>query len=246
MAVSRAVAADLSATSAHFVPHVVLNGVDLDEFTPDAPALDLDLLAGVLPVQPGTVRIGIVGTTGRFKGQDIFLRAVALLSRAVPVRAYVIGGPVYVTGSSQVSLSELKGLAAELGIADRSAFTGFVHDVAGAMRSLDVVVHATTRPEPFGLVIAEAMACGRAVIASESGGALEIVEAGVTALTHAPGDVQALAAALGRLVSDVGLRDRLAAAALRYARIRFDRTRLAAEMLPIYGEALVHRRDRAG
>ena len=68
---------------------------------------------------------------------------------------------------------------------------GFVERPAAALRSLDVVVHASTQPEPFGLVIAEGMACGRAVIVSRAGGAVELVEEGVTALTHAPGDAAA-------------------------------------------------------
>ena len=63
----------------------------------------------------------------------------------------------------------------------RVGFTGFLPP-APAMRALDVVVHASTRPEPFGLVIAEAMACGRAVITSASGGAAELVDAGEDAL----------------------------------------------------------------
>ena len=57
-----------------------------------------------------------------------------------------------------------------------------------SMRALDVVVHASTLPEPFGLVIAEAMACGRAVITSGTGGAGELVRDGVDAVTHRPGD----------------------------------------------------------
>ena len=61
------------------------------------------------------------------------------------------------------------------------------------MRALDVVVHASTEPEPFGLVIAEAMACARAVVVSRAGGAAEIIEPGVDALAHAPGDAAELA-----------------------------------------------------
>ena len=53
-------------------------------------------------------------------------------------------------------------LARSLGVADRVGFTGFVHSPEATFRALDVVVHASTAPEPFGLVIAEAMACGRA------------------------------------------------------------------------------------
>ena len=54
------------------------------------------------------------------------------------------------------------------------------------MRALDIVVHASTEPEPFGLTIAEGMASGRAVIVSAAGGAAEIVQDGVDALTCAP------------------------------------------------------------
>lgn len=61
------------------------------------------------------------------------------------------------------------------------------------MRALDIVVHASTQPEPFGLVIAEAMACGRAVIASQAGGAAEIIDPGENALGLPPGDAAVLA-----------------------------------------------------
>ncbi|OYV99614.1 MAG: hypothetical protein B7X11_05225, partial [Acidobacteria bacterium 37-65-4] len=101
-----------------------------------------------------------------------------------------------------------------------------------------VTLHATTVPEPFGLVIAEGMACGRAVIASAAGGAAEIVDAEVDALTHAPGDADALAAGIERLVVDEGLRSRLGAVGRRSAELRFNRDRLGAAMVPIYRTAV--------
>ena len=67
-----------------------------------------------------------------------------------------------------------------LGLGPRVGFTGFVPDSSSAIRSLDIVVHASTDPEPFGLVIAEAMACGKAVVASGAGGAIELTEACAT------------------------------------------------------------------
>jgi glycosyltransferase involved in cell wall biosynthesis len=83
-------------------------------------------------------------------------------------------------------------------------------------------------------VIAEAMACGRPVIATAAGGAAEIVDDGVDALTVAPSDAQALADAIRRLASDAGLRARMGAAGRAKAERRFDRARLAAEAIPIY------------
>ena len=73
----------------------------------------------------------------------------------------------YATNGSQYSLSELRELAKELGVSHRVGFTGFVDEPAAALRSLDIVVHASTEPEPFGLAIAQGMACGRAVIATK-------------------------------------------------------------------------------
>jgi glycosyltransferase involved in cell wall biosynthesis len=102
------------------------------------------------------------------------------------------------------------------------------------MRALDVVVHASTEPEPFGLVIAEAMACGRAVIAANAGGAAELVTPGVDALVHRPGDAASLANAIESLASDAALRQRMGVAARQTAVRRFDRRRLAGELLPVY------------
>jgi glycosyltransferase involved in cell wall biosynthesis len=151
-----------------------------------------------------------------------------------PVRGYVIGGALYETDGSQRDLDELRRLADRLGLSGRVGFTGFVDDAAAAMRALDVVVHASTQPEPFGLVIAEAMACGRAVVISEAGGAAEIVTPGEDALVHAPGSVSALAERMGELARDPALRTALGARAAQSARRRFARARLADELMPIY------------
>ena len=102
------------------------------------------------------------------------------------------------------------------------------------MRALDIVVHASTEPEPFGLVIAEGMACGRAVVVSEAGGAVELFDAGVNALGHTPGDAAQLAERITLLATDRDLRARLGARARATAERRFNRTRLAAELIPIY------------
>jgi len=146
----------------------------------------------------------------------------------------VIGGALYHTAGSQLTLDELRRYADVRGLSDRVGFTGFVDSPDEAMRALDIVVHASTAPEPFGLVIAEAMACGRAVIASDAGGAREIFTAGVDALAHAPGDAEALAACITELVGDPDRRERLGRAGRLTAERRFNRRRLAAELVPVY------------
>lgn len=213
LANSRSVADDVMAALHPHVPvRVIHNAVDLNTFGPEGPVEDLDRRAGLMPPDRPVVRIGLVATFARWKGHEVFLRALARLPKDEPVRGYIIGGPVYDTAGSQHTMEELLALVAGLGLTGRVGFTGFL-PAAPAMRALDVVVHASTRREPFGLVIAEAMACGRAVITSAAGGAAELVEDGVDAVTHAPGDPSSLAACLVRLARDPGARRELGARA---------------------------------
>lgn len=108
-------------------------------------------------------------------------------------------------------------MARALGCADRVGFTGFQSDMPSVMQALDIVVHASTEPEPFGLVLIEAMAAGRPLITSALGGASEIVTAGETALVHQAGDTSALESALLQLAQNPELRQRLADAGRRRA-----------------------------
>ena len=230
---SRSVADDARAVCGEVPVHAVWNAVDLERFSPSGPQIDLDALSG-LPAAHGVVRVGLVATFARWKGHEIFLRALAMLPASVPVRAYIIGGPVYETSGSQVSMGELTDLVASLGLDGRVGFTGFVQDSSTAMRALDVVVHASTDPEPFGLVIVEAMACGKPIVASLAGGATELTEPGVNALGFPPGDAAALARCLEDLVQDHRLRQRLGDAGRSTAERYFNRRRMAGELTPIY------------
>ncbi len=213
---------------------VIHNGVDLARFRPDGPVADLDAACGLPPAPAGTIRIGLVATFARWKGHDTFLRAVAALRPDAPVRPYIIGGPLYDTAGSQWSLGELRGRARALGVESRVGFAGFQAGMPAFLRALDVVVHASTEPEPFGLVIAEAMAAGRAVTTSGVGGAAEIVEPDVTAVVHAAGDPKSLANALERLASDASLRARLGAAARTSVISRFDAGRFGEAFVSLY------------
>ncbi len=220
----------------------VYNAVDLERFDARGSTADLDVLAGASPAPAGAVRVGLIATLARWKGHEVFLAAIALLPTSLSVRAYVISGALYQTEGSQFTIAHLRERANALGIADRVAFTGFVTDPSAAMRALDIVVHASTEPEPFGLVIAEAMACGRPVVVSAGGGAAELVTPGFDALTHAPGDTPGLAAAIERLALEPALREALGERAAATARRRFDRVRLAPEIRTVYEHARGARR----
>lgn len=212
--------------------HLIRNAVNLEHFTPLGPKADLDSLAGLPHGDANTVRVGLVATYARWKGHDLFLRAAAQV-RHPDCRFYVIGGPIYQTSGSQYSRQELKDLAKSLGIAHRVGFVDFQPDPAPAYRALDVVVHASTRPEPFGLTVAEAMACGRCVVVSRAGGAVELFEDGLDAVGFTPDGAESLASTLENLIADPRRRQTLQAHAAQAARRRFapgDRGRELAQL----------------
>ncbi len=230
---SKSVARDVEKTLPGLPVRPIYNCVDLERFSPLGPKADLDASAGLETAAPGTVRVGLVGTFARWKGHKVFLRALSLVSSAArPVRGYIIGGPIYRTEQSQWSLDELQAEARNLGV--EVGFTGFLPDPADAMRSLDMLVHASTEPEPFGMVIIEGMACAKPVIASQAGGASELFTDGENALAHSPGDARALANQIERLAGDAELRARIGNAGRKTVEKTYHRKRLADEVVALY------------
>ena len=212
----------------------IWNSVDLDRFTPEGPRVDLDALAGLAPASTGLPRIGLVATFARWKGQLLFLEAIRALAATHRFRAYIVGGPLYETTGSQFSLGELHAAIERMGLADTVGLTGFVKDSAAALRSLDVVVHASTSPEPFGLVIAEAMAVGRSVVVSDAGGVAELVSHEQNALTYRNGNVASMTGQIRRLLNQPDERARLGDAARRSALTQFHPARVCREILDVY------------
>jgi glycosyltransferase involved in cell wall biosynthesis len=143
-------------------------------------------------------QIGIVGRIAHWKGQDIFLQAAALLLReGVAARFRIAGSPMFGEVDFERQLYEL---AQKLGIRKHVEFLGF-SDVPSFLRSLDILVHASRIPEPFGQVIVEGMAAELPVIATDGGGAREIIEHGRTGLLVPMGDAAALSQALAQLLA---------------------------------------------
>lgn len=235
---SHSVAAELTRELDPAVPvTTIYNAVDPVEFSPEGDAADLDRLAGLPPAGPGTVRVGLVATYGRWKGHLTFIEAIRRIDSSVPLRAYIVGGALYDTTGSQYTRDELASAIAAAGLQSRIGLTGFVERPSTALRALDVVVHASTQPEPFGLVIAEGLAAARAVIVSAAGGAAELVRDGVDALTHTPGDAAGLAQAIERLVHDAPLRAALGAEGRRTALAKCDPDAFARAFVDVYAAA---------
>ena len=237
VAVSESVSNDVRATvggSLHV--RTIWNSVDLDRFAPVGPRLDLDALSNLPSAPDGTPRIGLVATFARWKGHFVFLDMLRLLATTHNFRAYIVGGPVYETHASQLSMKELRAAVSERGLSDRVGLTGFLKDTPAALRALDVVVHASTLPEPFGLAIAEAMAAARAVVISDAGGVAEIVADERTGLLYPCGSAEHMTTRVRRLLDNPVLRADMGRAAHSAAIDQFNPTRVSAQILALYAD----------
>lgn len=157
------------------------------------------LPAGPPPPLPTEPAIGIFGRVTNWKGQKEFLRAaIQLLDTFPTLRVYVVGDA---SDGDPKYLEECRDIARKSAYSDNFEFTGRVSDVATYYRKCTVVVHASTWPEPFGMVLIEAMAEARPVIASIHGAASEIIQNGVEGYLVDPRDPEAIAARLAGLLS---------------------------------------------
>ncbi|HEY2216884.1 MAG TPA: glycosyltransferase [Solirubrobacteraceae bacterium] len=151
--------------------------------------------------------IGIVGRLQAWKGQDRLLRAQALLrERGRQMHLLVVGGDSY--GLSPQYAASLPTLVEQLGLSSDVTLAGEVPDATPLIERMDVLVNASD-PEPFGIVLLEAMAAAVPVLAVASGGPLDIVEPGRTGMLARSGDPVDLADALEPLLDSPELRREL-------------------------------------
>lgn len=192
---------------------IVPNGISSAPFKRDS-AEDIAALRSKLGLE-GRKLAGMFGRLAAWKGQHVFIRAVA----GVPsLHAVIVGGALF---GEEAYEADLKRLCAELGIAHRVHFLGFRRDIPRLMRMMDLIVHASTAPEPFGRVLVEAMLAHTPLIASRAGGALEIVQDRVSGRLVAPDDVDDLRQAIADTLAWPAATSAMAANAYRVAMSRF-------------------------
>jgi len=238
---SRSVAEDLQRLAPRAVTRVIYNAIDLDTFAPGPPdPLYLASLSGLPPPPPQSVVVGMVATYAWWKGHRTFIDAAARLRKLTPrpLRFYIVGGPIYGAQGAQVTRAELDELIRAADLETCVGLVPFQSDVVRAYRGMDIVVHPSERPEPFGRVIVEGMAVEKAVVVARAGGAQELFDEAQTGFGFTPGDAGDCARALRLLVDDDGLRTRIGRDARRVAQARFNRERLAAETFAVYRELL--------
>jgi len=172
-----------------------------------------------------TIAIGIIGFIDTWKGQDVFLKAAKLLeAHRGRIRMFIIGGPRdgLVESRCVAFQQELRRYTAENHLEDFVDFTGHLDVKEGALDGLDIFVHASTEPDPFPSSILEAMAKGKAIVASAEGGPLEQIGNDKEGLLIEPRRPELLANTIELMLDDPCMRARLGSAAIESARSRFN------------------------
>lgn len=156
--------------------------------------------------------VGTVGVLARWKGQIEFIEmAYKLIKNGFPGHFVIIGDEIYDT-TGEVGIKEtLKNMVARWGLENQIHFAGYVKDSAKAISGLDVLVHSSIKPEPFGRVVLEAMALGTPVIAAGAGGILELIEDQQNGVLFTPGNSDDMAAKVKSVLADKELTTKIVA-----------------------------------
>lgn len=208
--------------------HLILNGYNSDVFYPEVlPQREVMEALGI----PGEYRhvVSFAGKFAHFKGIDVLLRGAAKFMRDDTVLVLAGDGELF---------DEMNALAAELGLPNTYFVHNQPHDTLRKLYSIADVSLLTSRKEPFGLVIIEAMACGAPVVGSDDGGAVDIItpEVGLLFRSEDPSD---LAAKVNEVLDGTATFDRAQVAA--YAKGRFSQDESIVHLVDLYEQAVAQK-----
>lgn len=216
-------------------PHVrvIHRGIDIDYFNPARVTAErLIEMSNRWRIPDGMPVVMLPGRLTSWKGHALLIRALAKLGRD-DIRCLMVGSD---QGRHRYRAA-LDDMVEKLDLGGVVQFTGDCRDMPAAYMLADAVISASTKPEAFGRVAAEAQAMGRPVIASDHGAARETVLAGKTGLLFPPGDAEALAAAIADVLAMTTVqRESLADTAIAHIQANFTKEKMCAETLALYDE----------
>jgi len=180
---------------------IVYNGIDAAKY---CNVESRERVRGELLIPAGSKVIGFIGQLSRWKGIEDFIKAAALITEQAQQIVFLVIGDV-LFGRDLGYKEYLNKLAMDLGVTSRIRFLGQRRDVPRVLSAIDIVVIPSIEPDPCPLVLLEAMASGRAIVASAHGGVAEILEDGVSGKLYPPGDHRKLAELLSLLLKEHAL-----------------------------------------
>jgi glycosyltransferase involved in cell wall biosynthesis len=212
---------------------IVHDAIDLQDFDD---TLSCDSLRKEFHLTGQEKLFGIFGRIVDWKGIKEFVHAAALIIRSVPeAMAFIVGD---CSDGDSGYLAEVKSLIVHYGLERNVVLTGYRRDVPVLMQLMDVVVHASVTPEPFGMVLIEAMAMKKPVVATRMGGPLDIVLNGCTGFLVAPGNVGEMADAVRQLLQEVALAAAMGQKGKERVVSLFAKERYARQVEAVYAQLL--------
>lgn len=213
---------------------VLYEGISLAEFHEDVDGRRVREAIGVGPDAP---LVGFAARLDPWKGLDVFLRSAALVLKRFSNAHFLVAGGA--PKGFEDYERRMRTLAADLGLSGRVHFSGWQFgqaEIPELMAAIDLLSHNSINPEPFGLVLIEAMAMGRPVVATNMGGPVEIVDDGVSGVLTMPGKAQENADAVCALLADPGRRRSMGLAARKRVETMFPVDRFRRNITEIYNE----------
>ena len=197
---------------------VIYNAIDVDDFEERQKDSKTNLRKEY-KLPPNSKIIASIGQIAQWKGQEYLIYTARELVKSFSnLYFFIIGESLFKEDDYKERIQKL---VMEFGLEKKVFFTGFRWDIPGVMSNIDVLLHTTVEPEPFGRVLIEAMAAGKPVIAFDNGAASEVLKDG-TGLLVAPFDSKALVNAVVMLMRDKEIYKRITEKGRLCVRERFD------------------------
>ncbi len=215
---------------------LVFNGIDIKKFSE---AENLDRVRYDLGCKSDELLVGSVGRIGWWKGHEFFIEAMAIALKTIPnLKGTVVGSMTYPTQSNIEYQDFLHALVKSKGLEDKILFAGHQHNMPEIMAAMDVVVHASSEPEPFGLVVIEGMAAKKPVVATAAGGVLDIIENGVNGFLVPCKNSEEMAKTIVKIFSDTKKAAQIGCAARRRVKEMFTINQQVSAVEEIYDSLL--------
>jgi len=208
----------------------ILNGIPLDRYVRDATRP----LRAQLDLAPREPLIGVVGRITPWKGQELFLQIAEQWIASGRAGRFVIIGRAF--NEDAPFEQQLRSRIAQAPLHGRVSMVPFQSDIAAALSSLDVLLHTSLKPEPFGRVLIESMAVGTPLVAAGAGGVTAILTSDIDGLVVPPGDAGAYLNSLRRLLDDAPGTRLLTEAARETVQERFSLDRVFGDFERLFKE----------
>jgi len=210
---------------------VIYEGVNLNKYQL-LPIEKIRDLKSNLNIDKNTLIIGMIGVLLPWKGHIVLLQALEIVYNIYSnVYGIIVGGTPF---ENNLIEEDLKEYARRKNIIDRVSFLGHRDDVNVLINIMDIIVHASVMPEPFGRVIIEGMATRKPVVATKIGGPLEIIEDGKNGLLVNPNDPEDMAEKIIYLLKNTELRNEMGKKAFETAKYKFSIERHANLLEKVY------------